>query len=71
MVDDDGWFDDDDDYWSFNDGNFLNQAGGLAQNWDKVKRQSDYEEETAENMFLLVLEEATEVQLRKMLWGMM
>lgn len=56
VVDDDTWFDDDDDYWSFNDGNFLSQTGGLAQNWDKVKRFSEYDGATTENMFLLVLE---------------
>ena len=30
LVDDDGWFDDDDDYWSFNDAAFMDQTKGLA-----------------------------------------
>ena len=54
MVDDDGW-DDDDDYWSFNDGDFITQADGIEKNRHKVARPSS-ETAGAAAVFLTMLE---------------
>merc|ERR1712146_29962 len=54
-ADDDGWGDDDDDYWTFNDGNFLDQTKGLEANRHRVRpRTVDSAGPAA--MFLIVLE---------------
>lgn len=54
-VDDDGW-DDDDDYWSFNDGDFTSQADGIEKNRHKVKINSNSESAGAAVVFLTMLE---------------
>lgn len=55
VVDDEGW-DDDDDYWTFNDGNFLEQTKGLAHNRGKIPRKKKPEVVAPAAMFLTVLE---------------
>jgi hypothetical protein len=56
-ADDDGFWDDDDDYWIFNDGNFLDQTKGLEANRDKVRVHHHYSTaESSGSMFLIVLE---------------
>jgi hypothetical protein len=54
VTDDEGW-DDDDDYWTFNDGNFLEQAKGLKANRHKVPKKKQ-EVVAPAAMFLTVLE---------------
>ena len=49
-------WDDDDDYWSFNDGNFLEQAQGLQKNRHKVKKNIQMEGAGAAIVFLTMLE---------------
>jgi hypothetical protein len=51
-----GWWDDDDDYWNFNDGNFLDQAKGLEANRNKVRVTKRDSSMSAAVMFLTVLE---------------
>lgn len=55
VTDDEGW-DDDDDYWTFNDGNFLEQTKGLAHNRHKVPKRQKPEVVAPAAMFLTVLE---------------
>lgn len=55
-ADDDGWFDDDDDYWTFNDGNFLDQTKGLEANRHRVKVFNKTDSAGPAAMFLVVLE---------------
>ncbi|MCL4419431.1 hypothetical protein M1146_05010 [Patescibacteria group bacterium] len=55
-VDDDAVWDDDDDYWGFDDGNFLDQTKGLEHNRHKVKKRQSVESAGPAAMFLVVLE---------------
>jgi hypothetical protein len=55
VADDEGW-DDDDDYWTFNDGNFLEQTKGLKANRHKVPKRPKQEVVAPAAMFLTVLE---------------
>merc|ERR1711871_1130570 len=55
-ADDDGRWDDDDDYWTFNDGTFLDQAKGLEANRHRVKVMSTVDSAGPAAMFLIVLE---------------
>jgi len=50
------WWDDDDDYWSFNDGNFIDQTKGLEANRHKVKVYHRDDSAGPAAMFLVVLE---------------
>jgi hypothetical protein len=51
-----GWWDDDDDYWNFNDGNFLDQTKGLEVNRDKVRVVRRDSGMNAAAVFLTILE---------------
>ena len=51
-----GWWDDDDDYWNYNDGNFLDQAKGLDSNRHVVRSTSGSSPATPAGMFITVLE---------------
>jgi len=55
-ADDYGWWDDDDDYWTFNDGNFLDQTKGLEANRHRVKVFNKTDSAGPAAMFLVVLE---------------
>merc|ERR1711916_225270 len=48
--------DDDDDYWTFNDGNFLDQTKGLEANRHRVKVYTRVDSTGPAAMFLVVLE---------------
>jgi len=54
-----GWWEDDDDYWSFNDGTFLDQIKGLEHNRHRVKNMLNQENGGTTNaavVFLTMLE---------------
>jgi hypothetical protein len=50
------WYDDDDDYWDYNDGNFMDQTKGLDHNRDKVRTIQRATTTSSGNVFLTVLE---------------
>jgi len=56
VVNDDKFWDDDDNYFDFNDAEFLEQVDGLEANKGKVKTLGDDEEEEVGSIFLLILE---------------